>query len=105
MEKTIGVSELRLRLPAVLEEVSTQHTAYVLTRGKRPQAAFVPYEEFRRFRTFREGEVARRFDRLLERMAENNARFSEQEVADDVAATLAELGGREVDPLGYGSGG
>ncbi len=91
MDKRIAVNELQERLQSVLDEVSSQHTAYVLTRDEEPQAAFVPYEEFRRFATFRQGQVARRFDRLLARMAKNNARFSEQEIDADVSAAIAEL--------------
>lgn len=91
MLKVIGMNELQGQLEAVVEEVAAQQTVYVLQRGDQPQAAFVPYEQLRRFQAFQESEVGRRFDRLLDRMARRNTRFSEQEVADDVAAALAEL--------------
>ncbi len=42
MQKTIATSELRQHIDAVLEEVSSQHTAYVLTADDRPRAAVAP---------------------------------------------------------------
>ena len=42
--------------------------------------------------SFQEQEVLRRFDRLLARMAEKNARFSDEEVAREVEAARDELG-------------
>lgn len=88
MQKTITTAELRQNIDAMLEDVSSQHTAYVLTSDDRPRAAVVPYDDFCRFQAFQDSELRSRWDRLLDRMAERNASFSEQEVADDVTAEL-----------------
>lgn len=91
MLKKIAIADLAQRIQIVLDEVTSQHAEYVLLRGDQPQAAVVPYDEFCRFSDFRESAIRRRWDRFLDRMAERNARFSEQEVAHDVAAALGEL--------------
>ncbi len=91
MQKIIGVTELQRSFRRVFDEVAEEHVPYVLTRGSSPQAALVPYDEFLRFKSFQEQEVVRRFDRLLARMAEKNDRFSDEEVAREVAAARAEL--------------
>jgi prevent-host-death family protein len=91
MQKIIGVTELQRRFRSVFDEVARKHVPYVLTRGSRPEAALIPYEEFLQFQALKEQDVLDRFDRLVARMAEQNAAASEEEVAADVAATLAEL--------------
>ena len=91
MHKTIGVPDLERRLRAVLEEVIQQQVPYVLTENSRPEAVLVPYDEFLRMQRFQEARVLARFDELLARMAERNAHYTEDEVAQDVAAVRAEL--------------
>ena len=91
MQKIIGVTELQRHFRSVFDEVARKHVPYVLTRGSRPEAALIPYEEFLQFQALKEQDVLDRFDRLVARMAEQNAAASEEEVAADVAATLAEL--------------
>jgi prevent-host-death family protein len=86
MNKIIGVTELQRRFKKVLDEVTKRGTPYILTRGSRPEAALVPYNEFLRYQEFQEGEIVDRFDRLVERMAAQNERFSEEEVEADVRA-------------------
>ena len=49
------------------------------------------YQEFLRLQALQEQEVLARFDRLVVRVAEQNAARSEEEVAADVAAARAEL--------------
>jgi len=93
MLKHIPIAGLEQCLQTVLEDVTSQHAEYVLVHGDQPQAAVVPYDEFRRFLDFRERAIQQRWDRLLDRMAQRNSRFSDQEVADDVAAALGELDG------------
>jgi prevent-host-death family protein len=90
MQKIIGVTELQRRFRSVFDEVAKKNIPYVLTRGSRPEAALIPYEEFLRFQALKEDEVFARFDRLVARMAEQNAAASEEEVAADVAIALAE---------------
>jgi prevent-host-death family protein len=91
MQKIIGVTELQRRFRSVFDEVARKHVPYVLTRGSRPEAALIPYEEFLQFQALKEQDVLGRFDRLVARMAEQNAAISEEEVTADVAAARAEL--------------
>lgn len=93
MQKVIGVTELQRRFRAVFDEVARRHVPYVLTRGSRPEAALIPYEDFLRLQTLREREVLDRVDRLLARLAEQNASYSDEEVAADIEAARAELEG------------
>lgn len=93
MHRIIGVTELQRRFRVIFDEVSHRHVPYVLTRGSRPEAALIPYEDFLRFQEMQEKEVLVRFDRLLARMAEQNAVHDEDEVAADVAAARAEREG------------
>ncbi|MCZ7673862.1 MAG: type II toxin-antitoxin system Phd/YefM family antitoxin [Chloroflexi bacterium] len=91
MQKIIGVTELQRRFRSVFDEVAHKHIPYVLTRGSRPEAVLIPYEEFLRLQALQEEEVLARFDRLAARMAKQNAAYSEEEVAADVAAARNEL--------------
>jgi prevent-host-death family protein len=92
MHRIIGVTELQRRFRAVFDQVAERNIPYVLTRGSRPEAALISYEEFLRFQALQEQEVLARFDRLVTRMAEQSAAVSDEEVAADVAAARAELG-------------
>jgi prevent-host-death family protein len=91
MQKIIGVTELQRRFRSVFDEVAYKHIPYVLTRGSRPEAVLIPYEEFLRLQALQEEEVLARFDRLAARMAKQNTAYSEEEVAADVAAARKEL--------------
>ena len=91
MQKVIGVTELQRHFRSVFEEVTQESTPYILTRGSRPEAAIIPYEEFLRFQRWQEQEILYRFDQLVMRLAEQNANLDETEVAADVSAALNEL--------------
>ena len=91
MQKIIGVTEFQRRFRSVFDEVAHQGVPYVLTRGSRPEAALVPYEEYLQFQTRQEQEVLTSFDRAWDRLAALNAAFSDDEVAADVEAARAEL--------------
>jgi prevent-host-death family protein len=86
MQKIIGVTELQRRFRAVFDEVAKEGVPYVLTRGSRPEAVLIPYEDFVRFQQVEEGEVLAQFDRVWSRLAELNAGVVEDEVAADVRA-------------------
>jgi prevent-host-death family protein len=86
MHRIIGVTELQRRFRTIFDEVSHRHVPYVLTRGSRPEATLIPYEDFLRFQEMQEKEELVRFDRLLASMAAQNTAYDEDEVADDVAA-------------------
>ena len=66
---------------------------YVLTRGSRPEAALIPYEEFFRYQALREQDVLARFDELMARMAEQNAARPEGDAEAGVVAARAEPDG------------
>lgn len=91
MQKIIGVTELQRRFRSVFDEVADKSVPYVLTRGSRPEAVLLPYEEFLRYQALHEDAVMARFDALTARMTARNAAFTDEEVAADVAAVLAEL--------------
>jgi prevent-host-death family protein len=93
MQEIIGVTELQRRFRSVFDRVAKENVPYVLTRGSRPEAALISYEDYLAFQELREKEVLARFDRLMARMAEQTAALDEDEVAADVAAARAELDG------------
>lgn len=93
MQKIIGVTELQRRFRRVFDEVAKKHIPYVLTRGSRPEAALIPYQEFLQFQALKEQDVLARFDRLAARLSEQHANASQEEVAADVAAALEEVRG------------
>lgn len=88
MNRIIGVTELQRKFRTVFDEVAHKHTAYILTRGSRPEAVLVPYDQYLRFAQADEAGILKRFDELLAHMAVANAQYTEEEVeADLVAAT------------------
>jgi prevent-host-death family protein len=91
MQKIIGVTELQRRFRSVLDEVVSKHIPYVLTRGSRPEAVLISYDDFLRYQDLEEQQVLTRFDRLVNRMVAQNARYSDEEVAEDIAAARNEL--------------
>lgn len=91
MQRIIGVTELQRRFRAVFDEVAKKHVPYVLTRGSRPEAVLISYEEFVRYQALQEQEVLANFDRLSARLAEQNEAVSDEEVTADVAAAIAEV--------------
>ena len=91
MQRIIGVTELQRRFRAVFDEVAKKQVPYVLTRGSRPEAVLISYEEFLRYQALQEQEVLVNFDRLSARLVEENATVTDDEVAADVAAAIAEL--------------
>ena len=91
MQRIIGVTELQRRFRSIFDQVAKNHVPYVLTRGSRPEAALIPYEEFLQFQALKERDLLARFDQLVERMSAQHATVSEAEVEADVAAARAEL--------------
>jgi prevent-host-death family protein len=91
MDKIIGVTDLQRRFRRTFDEVAEEHVPYVLTRGSRPEAVLIPYEQYLKFiRADSEG-ILKRFDDLLARMSAANGRFSEEEVAKDVAVVVQDV--------------
>jgi prevent-host-death family protein len=91
MQKIIGVTDLQRNFRSVFDEVTKDRMPYVLTRGSRPEAAIVPYEEFTRFMAWKEQEIVAEFDRAMNRLAEQNATYGDDEIAADVDAAIAEV--------------
>lgn len=91
MQKIIGVTEIQRRFRSVFDDVVSMHVPYVLTRNSRPEAVLISYEEFLRYQELEESQVLLRFDKLVNRMAAQNAAYSEEEVAADIAAARAEI--------------
>ncbi len=84
MDKIIGVTEFQRKFRTVFDEVVKERTAYILTRGSRPEVVMIPYERYQKFVEVDEAEVLVRFDKLRKHMAEVNARFSDEEVEKDL---------------------
>ena len=91
MQKIIGVTELQRRFRSVFDEVAKKGIPYVLTRGSRPEAVLIPYEEYLQYQELQVEDILQRFDSLVDRMVEQNREFSEVEVVADVEAARAEL--------------
>ena len=88
MARIIGVSELQRKFRAVFDEVVRRHIPYILTRGSRPEAVILPYDKYLKFVRADESGVLDRLDRALARMADLNAKFSDEEIeADLIQAT------------------
>ncbi len=86
MQKIIGVTELQRRFRAVFDEVAKEHVPYVLTRGSRPEAVLISYEEFVRWQAMQEQNILADSDRLTERLARQNAAVDEAVLAADIDA-------------------
>ncbi len=84
MNKIIGVTELQRNFRAVFDEVVKNRTPYVLTRGSRPEAAIVPYDQYLEYLQAHERDIHARFDAMLKRMEQVNAKYSDEEVERDV---------------------
>ena len=88
MLKTAGITELQRQFGSIFEEVVGDNTPYVLTRDSKPEAVLVSYDEFKRLQ---EQDFSRRFDEMVQRMAEANAGYTEEEVMAEVKAAIREV--------------
>ena len=91
MNSIIGVTDLQRRFRPVFDEVARGERSYVLTRGSRPEAALIPYEDYLRFQKLQEEQVLVRFDQLLTRLSRQNAAYRDDEIAADLRAGDREL--------------
>lgn len=92
MTRVIGVTDLQRRFRPIFDEVAHNGQTYILTRGSRPEAAMIPYDDFVRLQQLQEKQVLERLGRLLERMAQLNAARSEAEIEADLQAADADVG-------------
>ena len=86
MQKIIGVTELQRQFRSFFDDVVRKRIPLILTRGSRPEAVLLPYEDYQRFQQMQESEVLARFDQVWNQLAQLNASFSEDEVAADIEA-------------------
>lgn len=86
MQKIIGVTELQRKFRPFFDEVVRQRVPLILTRGSRPEAVLIPYEDFLRYQALQESETLADFDRVWQRLAEANADYTTDEVAADIEA-------------------
>lgn len=91
MNQIIGVTELQRRFRSVFDDVVKNRTPYILTRGSRPEAVIIPYDDYLRTQKLNEEEVLARFDAAVERMRENNFRYTDEEVEADIKAAIREV--------------
>ena len=87
MNRIIGVTELQRKFRTVFDDVARRHVPYILTRGSRPEAVLISYEQYLRFVRADESGVLDRLDRALARMADLNAAYSEEEIEADLLQT------------------
>jgi len=86
MQKIIGVTELQRKFRPFFEGVVRKRTPLVLTRGSRPEAVLIPYEDYLRYQQMQESEVLARFDKVWDRLAAVNTGFGEDEITTDIKA-------------------
>ena len=91
MNKIIGVTDLQRRFRKTFDDVAEEHIPYVLTRGSRPEAVLIPYEQYLKFLRADEAGILKRFDDLLARMSAVNDRFPENEISKDTAAAVRDV--------------
>jgi prevent-host-death family protein len=86
MQPIVGVTELQRKFRSFFDQVVRKRTPVILTRGSRPEAVLIPYEDYLRFQQMQENEVLAHFDRVWNRLAEVNAGYSDTEIAADIKA-------------------
>lgn len=86
MQKIIGVTELQRQFRAFFDDVVRKRIPLILTRGSRPEAVLIPYEDYQRYQQMQESEVLARFDQVWNRLAQLNASYSDEEIAADIEA-------------------
>lgn len=84
MQLIVGVTELQRRFRSFFDQVVGNRSQIILTRGSRPEAVLIPYEDYLRFQQMQESEVLARFDRVWERLEGLNAAYSDEEIAADI---------------------
>ncbi|RJP50318.1 MAG: type II toxin-antitoxin system Phd/YefM family antitoxin [Anaerolineaceae bacterium] len=91
MDQIIGVTELQRRFRAVFDDVTRNRIPYILMRGSKPQAVLIPYEEYIKYQTWERESENQRYERVMRRMQELNAHYSDEEIEADVEAAIQEV--------------
>ena len=89
MQHIIGVTELQRRFRSFFDEVVRKRTPLILTRGSRPEAVLISYDDYLRFQQMQESEVLAQFEQVWNRLAKVNAEFDEAEIAADIKIARA----------------
>lgn len=89
MQEIVGVTELQRQFRLFFDQVARKNTKIVLTRGSRPEAALIPYEDYLRFQEMQKDEVLAQFDQVWNRLDKLNAEYSDDEIAADIAEARA----------------
>lgn len=84
MQAIVGVTELQRSFRTFFDQVTQKHIPIILTRGSRPEAVMIPYEDYLRFQEQQESEVLARFDRVWHKLGELNAEYSDDEISADI---------------------
>jgi prevent-host-death family protein len=84
MDKIIGVTDLQRNFRNVLDDVVEQKTSYILTRGSRPEAVLISYDQYRQFVAGNSEDILARIERLLARMVGQNASYADADVEADL---------------------
>lgn len=84
MLKIIGVTELQRRFRLVFDEVVKEQTPVVLTRGSRPEAVLLSYQEYLRLQATHTEDALAHFDRVWERLAQLNVDADEAQLSTDI---------------------
>ena len=84
MQDIVGLTELQRKFRLFFERVVEKRISLVLTRGSRPEAVLIPYEDYLRYQQMQESEVLASFDRVWNRLAEANAAYDEGEIYTDI---------------------
>ena len=84
MQQIVGVTELQRRFRSFFDQVVGKRTPIILTRGSRPEAVLIPYEDYLRFQQMQESEVLAHFNQVWERLDKINAAYSDEEIEADI---------------------
>ena len=91
MDKIIGVTELQRNFRNVMDDVVVQKASYILTRGSRPEAVLISYDQYRQFMAGNSEDVLARIERLLARMVRQNEPYDDAEVEADLKEATRSL--------------
>ncbi len=91
MEKIIGVTELQRNFRLIFDEVSNRGIPYILTRGSKPEAVLIPYDDYIDYKKKEELEVLIGFDKMWQRVSERNQEYTLEEIQAEIDAARDEL--------------
>jgi prevent-host-death family protein len=94
-QQIIGVTELQRQFRMVFDKVAKKGIPYILTRGSRPEAVLISYEEYLRYQALNEPNEQKRFDLLLKRMQVLNEDIPDDELEADIEVATQEVRARK----------